>query len=279
MSKHIVTAIVLAAAGFALGVFAGPVFEEFSQSQSLSAYERQTGFSFERCAGLAEREMQACADQLLLDDAVRKQDDRVCETIADGSLQQDCRARVDRLIRLGQAASWCAGISNDPFCEDLAKLMLASERKDLRHCQGIMQAELSEACFAMLNGTATANANGARRVVSEFMFGYQCDEGVEQCVLDKSVFRQAVLGMDTGLCDNFTFDPAVCVQEVHTYRAYNGTPAACGEAPNPEKCQFDVAVAKALDGDTSACSALGGAADGCLTISSTLKEKRFEYLQ
>lgn len=253
--------------------------------QPLVDYVRQQQrVSFDRCANLSGREAVSCADSLLIEDAVRKQDATRCQSISDSSVLQDCVARVDRLQSLGNLASWCGGISQQGICTDLASIMAASESHDLSKCRTINSSLLLDTCNELVSGATQSLPSAqtsAKPVVSKYQFGYQCDETNAYCVADKKVFEQAVLEGKTALCDQFTVNKDLCLQEVALYRAYTaGKITLCSQSPSERGCQLDYAVAMALDaGNTQPCDELNTeSAQACKTIVGSTKEKRFDYL-
>lgn len=280
--KSPVVAVIMLVVGLVVGIFIGPSVRFLQQKQQLSSLEKTTNIPFDRCRDLDDKQAKSCADSLLLEDALRKQDRTICSSISDQSVQKDCAARVDRLIKLGDMAAWCRGVASDSACVDLATMLLASESRDISKCNSIQTPVLLAACGNLISGSPSSEPTAAKPVMSKYQFGYNCDETNQYCVKDKQIFLTAVNNQNAKLCNDFIFNKDLCLQEVATYTAYkSGTTTACTAAPNQTMCRYDVVIAKALDaGNTSPCTSLDSRqVQGCKDMVSTTKEKRFDYLK
>ena len=282
MKSNVIVAIVFLLLGIVLGAFSAPKIASLVQRQELASLSKQANVSFDRCAGLDARASQSCADSIVIEEALRKQDRTLCASVKDESMQKDCTTRVDRIIALGDSASWCKG-SSTGFCVDIATLFRATESHDISVCNKINHPVLIQSCTNVIAGNTANDAatGGARAIPITYQFGFQCDEHITDCVKDKMTLNAAIKSADVKLCEDFRGPQDLCKQEVITYAAFtSGKSAGCESAPNPVICKYDFVLAKALEAaDPKLCTSLEEkAVKVCQDFVSTTKEKRFDYL-
>lgn len=280
MKPQLILAVIMLAIGLVAGLFIGPSVRDLQQKQQLASLSQTTNVAFDRCRDLDATQAKSCADSLIVEDALRKQDRVLCASISDLSVQKDCAARVERLAKLGDVSQWCKGVGSDSVCVDVATILSASESHDISKCNVITVPALLTACVDLITG-ASANTSSAVAVARAFQFGYSCDQRNTYCLNDVRTFLAAVNTQNAKLCDEFTADKNLCLQEVATYTAYKAdNNVACKSAPNQQMCEYNVVLAKALDAsDPKACSALDAkAVQGCQDFVKITKEKRFAYL-
>ena len=121
---------VLLIVGIMLGALGRPAYIALRQQQQLSGLSAELELSFERCKDLSSTATKACADGVVLEQALRTQNKILCASITDATLQASCVTRVNLVTSLGDAVAVCAGISENALCPDAVTLLLATERQD-----------------------------------------------------------------------------------------------------------------------------------------------------
>lgn len=282
MKSSFVIYAVLLIVGVILGALGRPAYTTLRQQQQLSGLSAELELSFERCKDLSSTATKACADSVVLEQALRTQNKSLCASITDATLQASCVDRINLFTSLGNAGAVCAGISENALCPDAMTLLLATERQDASLCAGIQSASLLQACSNLITGiVGQTEYSGGKALIAKYSYGLKCDITIPECVNDIQTFNAAVRAGNAGSCESLAMNADHCRAEVALYKAYtSGDLATCTAALSEIQCQVETTIAKALDaGTTALCGTLEESLrEGCMLTVDNNKEKRFEYL-
>ncbi len=282
MKSTLVIYSVLLIVGIALGALGRPAYTALRQQQQLAGLATELELSFDRCKDLPSTATKACADGVVLEQAVRTQNKSLCSSIVDLAMQASCVDRINLFASLGNAGAVCAGISENALCPDAMTLLLATERQDPTLCSGIQSASLFQACSNIVSGVNNQpEYTGAKALNTKYSYGLKCDTTIPECVSDLRTFNTAVRSENAASCEGLAMNADLCRAEVALYAAYtSGDMSICATALSAVQCQVEVTLAKALDaGTTALCGTLEESLrEGCMLTVDNNKEKRFEYL-
>lgn len=288
MNTKIVLAVVIA---WLVGGFMGVLTPSLASKINFASTESQFQMKypegrFTQCDNLVYSQQTICLDSSISDVAVMRKSVAVCDDIKTDNIKQDCQARVTFVTQVtGDPAKFCQNFANNDMCQDLARVLLTSNTRNLNDCNDIHMDSLKTACKQLVPGATLAGpASPSPAAASQVQFGLNCDPKAPNCVKDTATFNAAVLNNKVADCKNLgnAATAQACEYEVDLYQvSLHNDLKLCGSIP-ADACQYGLILAQAVDKhDVSICQQLSAkdAAAACVDAVGKTKEKRFDYLK